>query len=155
MLYTLLPTLLTFAISQIAFAAETKPDLNTIKVCRRMGAVLKPKGITSDACYNQAKKFLKEKKVQVMAGSYQAYFALAEKDKTQTVCYNFFKELVQSTQEFELEDAKMLFENDKGQSLDQSYFSYQTCADNDKKLKAAAAESSTPNNTKSNTGTTN
>ena len=53
----------------------------------------------------------------------------------------------------ELADAKTLFENDKAQSLDQSYFSYQTCADNEKKLKAEAIPNSTAPAVKATTGT--
>lgn len=104
-------------------------DKNEFKVCHNMMDVLRPKSIKPKACYEQAKAYLKEKKIQKMEGSYQAYFTLSEKDPTQKVCADFLKNVVNSTQKLELEEAQMLFENKTDQSLDQAFYSYQYCDD--------------------------
>lgn len=123
-----------------AFAAEEKSDTKTIIVCRNLSKIIKPKGITPDGCYDQARDYLKEKGIKIMTGSYQAYFALSGEDKSQDVCRNFLKDVVISTQKVELEEAKMLFEGDRAQSLDQAYYSYQSCMDREKEMKAKKSE---------------
>lgn len=123
--------------------ANTAADVKTIKVCQRLQKIAKPKGITPDKCYGQAGEYLKTKKIKIMTGSYQAYFALSSEDKTQVTCASFLKAVVASTQEQELDEAKELFENDKAQSLDQAYYSYQTCMDKEAALqKQGSAKSS-------------
>jgi hypothetical protein len=124
-------------ISSISFAEME--DLNTIKVCQEILKIQKPRGITPDKCYNQSKDYLKFR--NDILGSAQRYFMLSERDRTQEVCRAFLHDVVDYIKTNELADAKELFENDKAQSLDQSYYSYQSCSDKDKAKRAGGSAS--------------
>lgn len=125
--------------------ADTAADVKTIKVCQRLQKIAKPKGITQDKCYGQAKDYLQKNSIKIMTGSYQAYFALSSEDKMQATCASFLKAVVASTKEQELDEAKELFENDKAQSLDQAYYSYQQCMDREAALRKQGSTKSLSN----------
>jgi len=127
---SVLVTLLTSKSTLATTEADIKANaILTAKVCHNMMDIKRPKGIKTSDCYEQAKEFLKAKNIKIMLGSYQAYFALSEKEPKQKICYDFLKDVVTTSQKIELNDAKELFENDKAQSLDQAFYSYQTCDD--------------------------
>lgn len=114
----------TFLTGMNAVAAQKTgtPD----QVCPQILKVKVKKGVVPELCYDQAKRYLKSRGIKVMTGSYQAYFALSSKDKSQNKCRNFLKDVVHTTSLFEIDDADQ-FTSNRAYSLDRAFYSYLSC----------------------------
>lgn len=113
-------------ISLTSYAQSTE-NPEVVRVCRYLSHIPHPQNITPDQCYDQAKNYLLQNNIKIMTGSYEAYFALSEDDPSQKVCRTFLVNVVRSTQRLELSDARAIYGDDRAQSLDRAYYSYQLC----------------------------
>jgi hypothetical protein len=107
---------------------EGKGEIYNSKICEKYRKIETPKkdGESID-CPKQAKQFLKDKKVVVMAASYEAYIALSTDEKSEKQCRDFFMKIVEATHSGELDSGKLAYGNDKANSLDRIFTSYTNC----------------------------
>ncbi len=115
---------------------------NDHQVCAQVLKVRLPRYTAPDKCYEDAKVYLKsefEKKRANSEGSFKEYMRITEGIEKFNECREFLQSLFDKTQTCELQDAKLIFEDKEKESLDQSYFSYQTCQDLEKTKASAKA----------------
>lgn len=109
---------------------------NDHQVCAQVLKVRLPGSSAPDKCYEEAKVYLKSeygKKRANSEGSFKEYMRITEGIEKFKQCREFLQNLFDQTQTCELQGAKLIFEDKEKESLDQSYFSYQTCQDLEKK----------------------
>jgi hypothetical protein len=108
---------------------------NDSQVCTQLLKIQVPQFSQPDECYEQAKNFLKSEyaaKRSRTEGSYREFMLLTEGMENFKQCREFLQRLADKTKTCELQDAKLIFSDNEKESLDQSYYSYQTCQDLEK-----------------------
>lgn len=130
-------------LSFLVEAAETS-EVNSVQ-CRPFGKILRPRGVTIEVCYNDAKKLIKDQTPN--EGSFEVYKGLLKKEDKTSACATFLESLNQTYKESEFRDND-IFENKghKRATLDEAYYFYNECDVLAKSAKPAepAASSTAP-----------
>lgn len=111
-------------LSICAQAAETS-EANSVE-CRPFGKILRPRGVTIETCYNDAKKLIKDQKPN--EGSFEVYKGMLKKNDANSACATFLDSLNQTYKDSEFRDND-IFENKghKRATLDEAYYFYNEC----------------------------